>query len=51
MGPLAHKAARCQNRENCTGPGCRLRTGKTRRKATKTGRPFKRHYSTTEENA
>lgn len=24
--------ARCQNGENCTGPGCRVSTGKTQRK-------------------
>ena len=23
---------KCQNRANCTGPGCRLQTGKTARK-------------------
>lgn len=24
--------SKCQNRENCTGPGCKRKTGKTKRK-------------------
>lgn len=45
MQPKTHAAARCQNRENCTGPGCRVRTGKTRRKAGGWGRPFGKHLT------
>lgn len=33
MNPNQHETARCQNRGNCTGPGCRVSTGKTKRKA------------------
>lgn len=33
MNPAAHEAARCQNGYGCTGEGCRVSTGKTKRKA------------------
>lgn len=33
MNPEAHAAARCREGENCTGIGCRVSTGKTKRKA------------------
>lgn len=33
MNPQAHEDARCQNRSLCQGPGCRVYTGKTKRKA------------------
>ena len=28
--PLRATHEKCQERERCTGPGCRIRTGKTR---------------------
>jgi hypothetical protein len=30
--PVRGTHAKCQDRQNCTGPGCRLFTGKTARK-------------------
>lgn len=36
----AHGHSKCQDREKCTGPGCRVRPGKTHH--TRTGLPTKR---------
>lgn len=35
-GPKDGPHGRCQDRGNCTGPGCRVRTGKTYHKRTGT---------------
>ncbi|MGE5612721.1 MAG: hypothetical protein ACM3UO_00400 [Bacillota bacterium] len=32
MNPEKHEAARCQNGRNCVGMGCRISTGKTKKK-------------------
>ena len=33
MNPEKHEAARCRDGYGCTGTGCRVSTGKTKRKA------------------
>lgn len=33
MNPTEHAAARCREGADCTGIGCRVSTGKTKRKA------------------
>ena len=31
MNPALHEKAKCDDRAGCTGPGCRINTGKTKR--------------------
>ena len=41
MFPMEHKRAKCQKGSECRGPGCKVRTGKTRTKREGSRPPFR----------